>query len=156
MDVDVNDELCASSQRRAVPDRRKATLRSVIYGGPRRRRRIRREADRYRGYYTDWYSARLFLVVLGILILSATDAAFTLVVLERGGVELNPFMGLLIDADTALFAAVKLGITGLGVVFLVAHVHFRLFRALKVKYVLFTFFSMYISLAGYQLTLLSL
>lgn len=144
------------ADRRGGRDRRRTTLASVVRGGPYRNRRRgpRRFADRH-GYYVDWYEPRLLLVSLGVLLLSCADAALTLILLDLGAVEVNQLMARLIHVDVALFATVKVTLTALGVVVLVVHFSFRLFRRVPVGDLLTLFLAGYLVLLAHELAMLS-
>lgn len=144
------------TDRRGGRDRRRTTLASVVRGGPYRNRRRgpRRFADRH-GYYVDWYEPRLLLVSLGVLLLSCADAALTLILLDLGAVEVNQLMARLIHVDVALFATVKVTLTALGVVVLVVHFSFRLFRRVPVGDLLTLFLAGYLVLLAHELAMLS-
>lgn len=160
VDVDVKRPLThrgasARPERRRTPERRVATPHSVIIGGLRgRRRRIGRRGDDRWGY-VDWYEPRLFLMANGVLLLCCFDALFTLELLGRGAVEWNPFMAVLIDTDIHLFVTVKLALTAGGLMFLVVHANFYLFRFLKLEEVLRLFMWWHLVLVGYELELLA-
>ncbi|MCP4407655.1 MAG: hypothetical protein GY807_07815, partial [Gammaproteobacteria bacterium] len=128
----------ADANRRVSGDRRTQTLWAHINTNQNFRKRcsIRREANRH-NTYLDRYKPLFVYITLGVLLLSCVDATFTLALLQRGSVELNPLMAWLIDINPHLFVAVKLSITGLGVLLLLAHTQFRVFRSLKVVYLLY-------------------
>lgn len=146
----------SAPERRLGGDRRRTTLASLVYRGPRRNRRRgpRRVADR-NGYYVDWYEPRLLLVSLGLMLLSCADAALTLILLDLGAVEVNLLMARLIHLDVALFATVKVTLTAFGVVVLVAHFSFRLFRRVPVADLLTLFLAGYLVLLAHELAMLS-
>jgi len=140
--------------RRSV-DRRNRTMSSVVVGGQKgRRRTARRTADEH-GHYPDWHDSTLLYAVLATLLLCFTDAVLTLNILSQGGSELNWFMAQLIERDIQLFAWVKMAVSGFALVFLVAHAEFRLFRWVKVRYLVTALVPIYGTLVIYELVLLS-
>lgn len=143
------------TERRQSTERRGFSMATLIYGSVYGRRRSPRRGHDQDGYYTDWYESWLFYTTLGILLLSSADAALTLKLLQLGGVELNPFMAVLIDTDVRLFIITKMAVTGISLIFLVMHVHFRLLRLLKVSHVLQAILFGYLLLIAYELTLLA-
>lgn len=145
----------ADSNRRVASDRRTQTLWAHINTNPdfHKRRSIRREDDRHNAYL-DHYKPLFVYITLGVLLLSCLDATFTLTLLQRGSVELNPLMAWLIDINPHLFVAVKLSITGVGVLLLLAHTQFRVFHSLKVVYLLYLSLFGYFTLALYEMLLL--
>ena len=48
------------------------------------------------------------LMPIALILLSALDAHFTLICIQRGGSELNPFMRLALESGTQTFINVKL------------------------------------------------
>ncbi len=64
----------------------------------------------------------LAVVVLLFAALNALDASVTVILVERGGFELNPIMRTILDCSPAAFflAKLMLGMVGMGVVCLMA------------------------------------
>lgn len=141
---------------RHLTDRRRATLRSIAYGAVRhgRRRGPRRHDDR-RAYYVDWYDERLFAVTLGIFVLCCLDALFTLILLDRGAEEINPFMAALLDHGVRTFVYTKLTATAFCLIFLVVHAAFWIAGTIRVSHILYAVLSGYLSLFVYQLQMLA-
>lgn len=145
-----------SGDRRSGNDRRRTgwpALRSSLRH--RRRRGPRRPEDEAGpGYYVDVLSPSVRLAALAVLVCCVADAMFTMQLLSRGAVELNPFMRVLIDADLAWFLLVKFGLTLAATVFLATHAHFRLLRVLRGRHALYGAAFMYGALIAYQLLLI--
>lgn len=96
------------------------------------------------------------LMVVGIVVMSALDAVFTLILMSTGQVhEWNPLMAVLIEHDVQLFAAVKTLVTTGGVVALAMFVDRSVFRAFRVRRVLEFFFVAYSVLMFYHLSLMA-
>jgi hypothetical protein len=93
-------------------------------------------------------------LTISVLLLSCADALMTLRLLERGASELNAIMRVLIESDTQLFAALKMALTGAGLLFLVIHHRFRVFRRFRVDQLLCAVLLLYLLLIGYELALL--
>ncbi len=110
---------------------------------------LRREADRQRGGYVDVPRRLDVVLVLVIMALSLADALLTLDHIERGGIEWNPAMRLLLDHGTGWFVSGKMAVTGVGMVFLLAHMHFRRTRILVVAVL-----GLYLALTAYHVSLL--
>lgn len=109
--------------RRSGIDRRQRkhpTLRALLWGG--RREEIRRVEDRRRVFYVDRYRQSLFGAIVVILFLSVMDAILTMLLLQKGAVEINPIMAFYIDVGPYTFLMVKYGLTSVGVLLLL---HFR-------------------------------
>jgi len=154
-------EAVAVSEPGSVPgcsrlgERRKRTLWALVYGSVRPRRRAVRRAGEQRFARLDWHHSNLLYLAIGILLLSAMDAALTLNLLALGGSEVNAVMDYFIDLDHYCFAAVKMTLTGLGVVLLVSHANWRLFGVLPVSGILGIVALGYLALIGYEIMLLN-
>lgn len=119
------------SDRREAPDRRQ---KHVLYSdwryafGGRRRGLRRSRLDLETG--VDWYEPRLMVMAVAVIVLSAMDATFTLILMQRGVVEeFNPFMKALMEHDVQMFANVKIAITVFALIFLVVCYHSRIWGA---------------------------
>lgn len=145
----------AADDRRAGSERRRRVWWSVLYGSfnPRRRRPSRRVNDT-RFHFIDWHASHLLAAAIGILMLSVTDAFMTVTLLADGAIEVNPIMASVIYRSVALFAAVKMAMTGVSVVFLVFLARYRLMRRIRVEWVLYGVLVGYGSLIGYEVWLL--
>lgn len=144
------------SERRARADRRRRTWWSVLYGSFRpRRRHPARRLDDSRFHPVDWYSAHLLAVAVGILLLSATDAFLTAILLMQGADEVNPIMAALIYRSLAVFAAIKMALTGASIMVLVFLARHRFMRIVRVDVVLYAVLIGYASLFGYELWMLN-
>ncbi len=130
--------LPSSRERRNRPDRRSRFWWSLLYGGirPRRRRPARRLQDA-RFHALDWHAAHLWAVSIGILILSVVDAFLTVRLLSGGAVEINPFMALVLGSGVAVFAGLKMAITGVCVALMVLLAGYRFMRVLRVDVILY-------------------
>ncbi len=118
--------------------------------------RARREFEEVQGYYTDSYDKRTGLYIIAITLLSVFDAFLTLNILDRGGIEVNPFMSALLDYNSSIFVLTKMVITGIGLLVVLVHINFQLFKVFSVKKLLVTILGGYSLLIGYELILLSL
>jgi hypothetical protein len=137
-------------------DRRRATFHSLAYGAiVHGRRRGPRRRDDARAYYVDWYDERLFIAATGILLLCCLDAFFTLILLDRGAEEINPFMAALLDHGVRTFVYTKLTVTGFGLVFLVVHATFWIAGTVRVSHLLYAILGSYVTLLVYQLDMLA-
>ena len=106
----------------------------------------------------DLYEPVLFVLAVGLLLLSAADALFTLRLLAAGAArEVNPFMRSLIRHDVQLFVNLKLALTASGIVFMVPCADLRFLRIVPVRRILQFLFAIYVALITYEiLSLLSL
>lgn len=145
-----------SEQTEALPEsrdrdtRRQLSWRTVFYGFLRSRRRTTRRGDEGEPLYTDWHHPWLFFLATGTMLLSCMDAFFTLQLLDRGAVEINPIMALVISKSTLTFAATKLLLTGLGILMLVFLSRWKIFNLMRTGIVLTIFFSFYACLVCYE------
>lgn len=142
-------------ERRGRGERRSRLWWSVWYGSfnPRRRRPPRRLDDsRYQSL--DWYSAHLLAVSIGILLLSAVDAFLTLTLLFNGANEINPLMAPAILRGAATFAALKMGLTSVGIVLMVFLARYRFMRVIRVDLAMYGILLLYIGLVLYEIWML--
>lgn len=105
--------------------------------------------------YVDHYEPMLIIPVLLIVFCSILDAILTLDLLSKGARELNVLMATLIETDLQQFFSVKMGLTGLSIVFLVVHKNFRIYNNFLVSHFIYLFAFLYSGLIGYELLLLS-
>lgn len=142
-------------ERRNRIDRRHRVFWSILYGSfnPRRRRPARRLNDP-RFHPLDWYSPHLLAVSIGILLLSATDAFLTGILLVHGADEVNPFMALLVYRSVAAFAALKMAMTGTSILVMVFLSRYRFMRVLRVDRVLYAILVVYAWLIAYEIWML--
>ncbi len=137
-------------ENRDSDDRREFSWRTVFFGFIRSRRRDTRRDDEDAPLYTDWHHPWLFFLSTGIMLLSCMDAFFTLQLLDRGAIELNPVMAVMIGQGTLAFAATKMLLTGLGILVLVFLSQTRLFNLMRTGLVLTVFFALYACLVCYE------
>jgi len=95
-----------------------------------RRRNFRRKPDQKRGGYTDCYSERLFFILILIVGLNILDSFFTLIILDRGGWEVNPIVRSVIELYGDGFCVWKFFIISISLVFLCLHSNFGGVRSL--------------------------
>jgi len=149
----VVDELPES---RSKKDRRQRKLHSLYYTFfKRRRREARREDDKPLNVYVDVHEPFVFALFSLTIFLSATDAMFTLFIINNGGEEINPFMRYLLQIDTMTFFWVKFFLTSFGMLFLVSHKHFLFYRFIRGYHILYAVFATYFVLINYELYLIS-
>jgi hypothetical protein len=121
------------TERRRQPDRRAhpTTLWNTLRVGG-RRKGFRRAGEAYKAYM-DCPSKRAVTLLFFVLGASVLDALLTLLFLQRGGDEANPFMSLVLSHGHMPFVGIKMALTGIGAWFLAAHQSFPLaFRGLHV------------------------
>lgn len=145
--------MSTAQDRRTKSDRRVNSVRSIVHGAAGGRRvEIRRNGTSHA--YVDRYHPSLAYASFGIVILCCADAYFTLMLLQRGAVEVNPFMDALIRASVQSFVNVKIIWTCVAVVFLLLHKNFLIFNLLSTARVIYALFAGYAILIAYQIALL--
>ena len=107
-------------ERRSGQDRRRSQSRFYkffLFGG--NRQLVRRADDRKRIILLDRYKPALLFSVMTVLCLSLMDGALTLLLVERGAVELNPVMRYYLSLGPGIFLMVKYGLTALALLVLI-------------------------------------
>jgi len=140
-------------RRTRGPDRRRVTLRSFLQGGVTPRRRGGRRADEQH-LPIDWHEPYLLFLAVTILLLSVADAFLTLTLIMGGAQEANPLLAFVLQEHPEFFAALKMALTGSGVLVLVAVARTRLFRIMRVGLLLQGVFVAYVALIAYEWWLL--
>jgi hypothetical protein len=135
---------------RADLDRRNFGWRTVLYGFLRSRRRITRREQEGEPVFTDWHHPWLFFLAVGTMLLSCLDAFMTLQLLERGAVEINPLMAMVIGHSALAFASTKIVMTAFGILVLVFLSRSRFMDWLRTGVILTVFFSFYACLVCYE------
>jgi hypothetical protein len=128
-------------------------MRSFLKGGLTPRRREGRRADEQH-LPVDWHEPYLLFLSTTILLLSLADAFLTITLMVLGAQEANPVLAFVLATHPELFAIVKMSLTGLGVLVLVAVARSRLFRVMRVGVVLQAVFVAYVALIAYEWWLL--
>lgn len=145
-----------SSNRRRQADRRTLSAKTFLYSifiGRRHGPQRREEQNRF--YYKDIYDAKLLLIVLLIVALCVADAALTLLILEKGGTELNPVMVWALTFNDRTFFIIKYVLTVIGLFTLIVHINFRVFRRISMAKFLIGLLAIYTLLVGYEFSILA-
>lgn len=142
-------------ERRMGSDRRKATLKTFLYSVFRGRRLApQRLEEKNKFFYKDIYDAKLLVIVLLIAALSVTDAGLTLLILIKGGTELNPVMVWALEFSSQTFFVAKYLLTIFGLLTIVVHINFRVFKRIAMPRILVGVLWVYAFLVGYEFSLL--
>ena len=149
-----SNQMALAADMRDLRDRREFGWRTVFFGFLRSRRRSHRRSTEDQPVFVDWHHPWLFFLATGTMCLSSLDAFFTLQLLDRGAVEVNPVMALAIDHGPLPFAASKMLLTALGILMLVFMSRSTVFNRVRTGLVLTFFFSVYACLVCYQFVLL--
>ncbi len=147
------DRIMTHVNERRINSRREAIGFLSLYqlGINGKRENGRRESDANAA--VDKLNLDVVLVAIGIVIMSAMDATFTLRLLELGAIELNAVMAVLIENDARSFVAYKLGLTALSVLLLVIHNNARLRFGMTAAHLAKAFCAGYVLLITYELYL---
>lgn len=140
-------------ERRDGADRRHLSLRTFVRGGLTPRRRCARRGGETAAL-VDWHEPHLLVLSLAILLLSVADAFLTLALLTHGATEVNPLLAVVLTSYPKAFASIKMGLTGAGVVVLVAMARAKVFRVIRVSTVIHWCLLAYVALIGYEWWLL--
>lgn len=142
--------------RRTGRDRRREkSIHAFFYGNFRPRRRNSRRAADHHHFIFDWHEPHLLYVALAIVLLSCTDALFTLNLLHLGAIEVNLFMNDMLAIGTEQFLWVKISTTIVSVLTLVfaAQRHFMgWFRVIRLLHLICVG---YVALIAYEIYLFS-
>lgn len=142
------------SESRVLPDRRRFSWRTVVFGYLLSRRRRHRRVAEHDAVFIDWHHPWLFFMATGTMLLSTLDAFLTLRLLDRGAIEVNPVMAMMLGHGPLVFAASKMLLTGFGILTLVFLSRLRVFNLVRTGVLLTFFFSFYACLVCYEFLLL--
>jgi hypothetical protein len=137
-------------EQRACADRRSFSWRTVVYGFTLSRRHAHRRAADYDVVFLDWHHPWLFFLSVGTMLLSCADAFLTLQLIQRGMVEVNPFMQMAMGKGTGMFVGSKLMLTAAGIFTLVFLAKFSFLNRFRTGLFLTAFFSGYAVLVCYE------
>lgn len=138
------------SKRKGV-ERRSFGWRTILFGFVRSRRHGNRRVEDDHILLLDWHHPWLFFLSVGVMLLSATDAMLTLMLLEIGFFEANPVMAAMMKHGTMAFAATKMAMTGLGVLMLVYLARIRFLDRVRAGLFLTVMFVLYACLICYEI-----
>jgi hypothetical protein len=136
-------------------DRRKPSLKTFWVALTHPRRRSSQREEDHLNSYTDWYGHWPLAATFTIILLCFADAFLTIVLLNKGAVELNGLMDYLIQKDVHLFTVVKMSVTGTALIILVLHFNFRVYKYVAVRYLVYGLVPLYSLLIFHQLTMLA-
>ena len=140
-----------ADEQRFDPERRNFTWRTVFFGFLRSRRHVHRRQVDDAVIFLDWHHPWLFFLATGTMLLSAADAFLTLQLLDRGWVEANPIMEMIMSRSILLFTATKLTFTAFGILVLVFLAKLKFLNTIRTGLILTMFFSFYSCLICYEL-----
>lgn len=138
------------TERRASKDRRSRPTpllsRYTLWG---RRKSLRRREDQERGGYVDRYDSSLLFFLVLIVGLNVLDSLFTMIILECGGLEMNPIVGSAISVYGDQFWVWKFTIVSVNIILLCLHSRFR-----YVNKILLWITILYLGVISYQVLLM--
>ncbi|ASJ75593.1 hypothetical protein IMCC3135_27700 [Granulosicoccus antarcticus IMCC3135] len=115
----------------------------------------RRSSDR-RYPMLDRFDSGMVALAIILMLLSVTDSVFTLTLISRGGTEVNPFMNALLGHSVWAFTTVKMLLTAIPAVVLVAAGNLLLFNRWRARSILAAMVGLYVGLIAYEVILLSI
>ena len=98
----------------------------------------RRQEDRQTSQQVDRYNKKILALIVFILILSILDAVFTLILVEKGAKEINPFMAYYLNHGPMTFFCIKYLLTCASVLIVLFIKDSYIFRTkIKAKFLFF-------------------
>ena len=140
--------------KRTDSERRNFSWQTVFFGYLRSRRRDTRRAGELEPLFTDYHHPWLFFLATSIMLLSCFDAFFTLQLLDRGAIEINPIMAAVIGESALAFSVTKMLLTSFGVLALVFLARSMFMNRIRTGLILTFFFSCYAVLVCYEFVFL--
>jgi hypothetical protein len=138
------------AERREQKDRRSGPTRCLSRYTLKGRRRAARRDRESSNYYVDRYETRYLLMIGLILVLCVLDCALSYKIHGWGGAEVNRLAAGLIDGSPVRLLLLKLGLTSTGLVFLLFHKNFKLFRWIRTGDVIAFVLAVYLVLSFYE------
>lgn len=114
------------------------------------RRKKARRAGEGENYYVDQYELRYLFLIITILVLCFLDAFLTVILLQLGAQELNPFMLLFIEKDVVFSMVIKYVMTAVSLIFILIHKNFRIFRNVRVHSLIYCVLTLYVALVLFE------
>ena len=120
-----------------------------------RRKEMRRDEDNQDSYFLDHYSSSVFAIIIGIILLSLTDAMLTLYLIRHGAAEANPVMEHFLLYGTLPFLAAKYLLTTASIILLLIYKNVHIFRTrIRAKYLFIIIFLIFASVVLWELYLI--
>jgi hypothetical protein len=138
-----------ADRRLGMADRRERFWRTLLVSGLAPRRRAGRRAGEHESP-VDFHEPYLLLLSVLLLTLSVADAFLTVTLLTHGAEEANPLLAFVLGEHPRLFAVVKMALTGMGVVLLVALARTRVFKLVRASRLLPALIAAYFVLVAYE------
>ncbi|MFQ5686655.1 MAG: DUF5658 family protein [Candidatus Scalindua sp.] len=144
-------------KRSSATDRRQNDgapgIQNLFFG---HRKEVRRFDDHHqKSYFLDHYSSRIFSIIIGIILLSVTDAILTLYLIRKGAAETNPIMEHFLKYGPLAFLAAKYLLTTVSVVLLLIYKNVHIFRTIiRAKYLFIFILLVFVSVVLWELYLI--
>ena len=120
-----------------------------------RRKGMRRDKDNQESYFLDHYGLSIFSIIIGIILLSLTDAMLTLYLIRNGAAEANPIMEHFLRYGQLPFLAAKYLLTTASVILLLIYKNVHLFGTrIRAKYLFIIILMIFISVVLWELYLI--
>lgn len=116
---------------------------------------MRRDEDNRKSYFLDHYSLRVFGIIIGIILLSLTDALLTLHLIRNGAAEINPIMEHFLKYGPLPFLAAKYLLTTASIVLLLIYKNVHIFGTkIRAKYLFIVIFLIFASVVVWEVYLI--
>ena len=127
-------------------------LRYLFFG---RRKEMRRDEDNQESYFLDHYSLRIFGIIIGIILLSLTDALLTLYLIRNGAAEINPVMDHFLRYGPLPFLAAKYLLTTASIILLLIYKNVHIFGTkIRAKYLFILILLIFVSVVLWEVYLI--
>ncbi|MEE9322150.1 MAG: DUF5658 family protein [Granulosicoccus sp.] len=143
-------------ERRTASGRRIYTVKT-LWQSVRQPRRMagRRREDRLFPML-DRFDSGVVTLAITLVLLSIVDSMLTLTLIAGGGTEVNPIMNSLLSYSVWAFAGVKMLLTAIPAVVLVAVGNLKLFGRMRARSMLAALVGVYLGLIVYEIGLIGL
>ncbi len=120
-----------------------------------RRKEMRRDEDNQESYFLDHYSLRIFGIIIGIILLSLTDALLTLYLIRNGAAEINPVMDHFLRYGPLPFLAAKYLLTTASIILLLIYKNVHIFGTkIRAKYLFILILLIFVSVVLWEVYLI--
>jgi len=139
------------AERRGPQDRRSCPTRCLSRYTLAGRRRAARRTSEGADYYVDKFESRYLWMIALILVLCVLDGGLSVRIRLWGGSEINRLAAGLLVSQPILLLAIKLGLTAVGLAFLLLHKNFKVFGRFRTGGAISFILAVYLTLAVYEI-----
>ena len=143
-------------ERRTASGRRRYTVKTLWQSVRQPRRMSGRRSEDRLFPMLDRFDSGVVALAITLVLLSIVDSMFTLTLIANGGSEVNPFMNTMLNYSVWAFAGVKMLLTAIPAVVLVAVGNLKLFGRIRARSMLAALVGLYLGLIVYEIGLISL